>query len=155
MPEPINFAQLMNDVGKSRAFLDDAAKVMVGEQREQFDKLLSMIDSNIERAKTAIPDCRAAFQAHYDQLKEKHKANQVNLAKLKAEAAQLKQQIADGTVPKPAAPPEKPVAPQLGSFLRSELLAKFSAPAPTPPPTSGVAWQDWNLDGSWIADNPT
>ena len=153
MPEPIPFAELMSHVARSRSFLDEAAELMVGEERSQFNNLLSMIDTNIEQAKTAVPDALNMFQAKYDELSAMHEENLKNIDEIDVKLAELDKQFADGTLPKPEAPPETPVDPALGRQLREEILAKFVPQTSSGQSTSGVAWQDWSLDGNWLPDD--
>ena len=153
MPEPIPFAELMSHVARSRSFLDEAAELMVGEERSQFNNLLSMIDSNIEEVKTAVPNAFDVFRAKHEELSAKHQENLDNIEKLKVQLAELKEQVANGTLPKPEVPPETPVDPELGNQLREEILSKFLPQAKPGQSSSGVAWQDWSLAGNWLPND--
>ncbi|MFK7768200.1 MAG: hypothetical protein AB8B55_13330 [Mariniblastus sp.] len=154
MQEPIDFNELMTHVDDTRSFLDEAAAIMVGEQKEQFQNLLGLIDTNVAQMKTAVPASVAAFEAKYHELAEKHEDNLKNFETAKQSLADVKQQIADGTLPVPQAPPETPTDPKLGSKLRDEILAKFMPKQVEQNTQSGVAWQDWNLNGNWLPGNP-
>lgn len=152
MSKAIDFNQLMQDVSKSRSFLGETATTMTGEMRSNFDSLLKAIDDNFEKVKTEIPSCKSMLDTKLADLKTKHDENKAHLAAVEEKLAQLKKQMADGTLPKPEAPQDKPVSPQLGGFLRDELLAKFQPASPVSERPTGVAWQDWNVDSGWLSD---
>jgi len=155
MAEPIDFEKLIANVTESRGFLDEAAATMTGETKKNFDTLLGAIDHHFEQVKVEVPKCQQMFLDKFDDLQQRHEKNIADLAVAKENFEQAKQQIADGNIPIPEAPEGKAVDTQLGNQLRDELLSKFLPEKHQAPSTSGVAWQDWNMDGGWMANNTT
>lgn len=147
--KPIVFSDLVASLTQTRTFLGESAGVLSGEKRAQFDSLLKIADEQFESFKTIVPECVDNLKTKFEELKRDHEQNVADFANAKAKFAEVKEKVAAGEF-EPQPPPEKPVAPQLGSFLRDELLSKYG-PAKNPTQSnSDVAWRDWNLDGSWI-----
>ncbi len=156
MQEPVvDFSQLITDITKTRSFLGETAESMTGEMRDQFDTILGAIDEKFEQFKTEIPKTKSVFEAKVDELSQRHEKNLSRLEELKSKFAEMESQIEKGELPSPQAAPEQPVDTQLGSDLRDELLSKFLPTSVDRPPQTGVAWQDWDMDGLWRSIDTT
>lgn len=146
---PIDFQKLLADIGDSRNFLDEAAATMTGETRKNYDKLLGAIDHHFEVIKTEVPKCQQMFVDKFEELKEQHEKNVVDLEAARANFEKIKKQIADGDIPQPQSAQDMPIDTERGTNLRDELLKKFAPSEEKQPKKFGVAWEDWNLNGNW------
>lgn len=151
--ETVDIAEMLAHVKDSRKFLDEATPLMVGEERKQFQNLLSMIDANLTAAESAVPEFFQTFENKFRDLAAQHKKNKADVAELEKQLAEIEAAEAEGKKPQLAAPPIPPVNLNLGQQLRSELLQRF-APLQKPSASdSGVAWQDWVVDDHWLPDD--
>lgn len=149
MQEPIDFSLLVKNMTHARQFLGETHATMRGKMKEQFGGLLKHLDKHLADVKTKVPECYQEFEKEHQRQAQVHQANKSRLAELKKEYADLKKKAAEGKLPKPQGPPEIPIDPNAGKEIRSELLDKFLPDAERPNSISGVAWQNWELDGTW------
>lgn len=149
--QPIDYEQLLVDIRDSREFLSQTAEKMRGEDRDNYNVLLKLIDEKFEQFQKAFPAARDALANRYEELKKRHAANTEKLSELQAMLANPEAYY-EVPPPPPEPTPGKPVDPDLGQALRNDLLHRFRRTKPTQAVTvGGNAWQDWNLADPWFA----
>ena len=148
MQKPIHFARLVKDLENARRFLGETHSTMRGDMKSQFGGLLKHLDKHFDEVKSRVPECYGKFRSEHERLLAANQQNKNKFSRLKQKAKDLKKKIADGKLPPPPSLPEVPVDTEQGTKLQSELLQKF-LPKHVEADVAGVAWENWNLDGTW------
>jgi hypothetical protein len=124
---------------------------MKGQQKQDFQELLGMIDQKTDELKVAFPEFQAACREKYEDLHQRHQENLKRQTQIQADLKEAKQKLKAGTGETPKQPVPKPASPTRGRKLQVEILSRFQPRTEQREDSNGAAWQDWNLEGDWVA----